>query len=146
MILGKINRESPENVYRYILNKEGATITNGLPVSLVHASTDGVKGVIANAAADYTGFQGVAIGDIANNDYGKIQMSGFVNSVLISHIGSSVTINAGDPLVPAPSGFFSGAPSYAAGGLKYGFVSNGPTVIQLSNGSGYASMLIKSLI
>lgn len=142
MQFARINKTGQENVYRVVLNVEGATITTGLPVSLVNTSTDGVSAVNANAAADYTGFIGVAVQDIANNDYGRVQIGGFVNSVLISNVGSSVTINAGDPLVPAPAGFFSGAPTYAAGGLKFGFASNTPPVA-VSAASQYASMLIK---
>lgn len=142
MQFSKLNREGAENVYRTIKNVEGATITTGLPVSLVNTSTDGVAAVIANAAADYTGFTGVAVDDIANNDYGRIQISGFVNSILVSHVGSSVTINAGDPLVPSPSGFFSGAPTYANSGFKFLFASNVPVAV---SASAYASGLIKSL-
>lgn len=142
MIFQQLNRTDAENVYRIVKNVEGATITTGLPVSLVNTSTDGVSAVIANAAADYTGFIGVANQDIANNDYGRVQISGFVNSILLSHVGTSITINAGDPLVPAPSGFFSGAPTYANSGFKFLFASNVPVAV---SGSAYASGLIKTV-
>lgn len=142
MQLPKLNRDQAENVYRVVKNVEGATITTGLPVSLVNTSTDGVSGVIANAAADYPGFIGVAVQDIANNDYGRIQIGGFVASVLLSNVGSSLTINANDPLVPSPAGFFSGAPTYANSGLKALFASNVPVAM---SASAYASGLIKVL-
>lgn len=142
MIFQQLNRTDAENVYRVVKNVEGATITTGLPVSLVNTSTDGVNAVIANAAADYTGFIGVAVQDIANNDYGRVQISGFVNSVLLSHVGSSITINAGDPLVPAPSGFFSGAPTYANSGFQFLFASNVPVAV---SAGAYASGLIKTV-
>lgn len=138
----QLNRTDAENVYRIVKNAQGATITTGLPVSLVHTSTDGVKAVIADAAADSTGFVGVAVQDIANNDFGRVQVSGFVNSILISHVGSSITVNAGDPLVPAPSGFFSGAPTYANSGFKFLFASNVPVAV---SAGAYASGLIKGL-
>lgn len=138
----KLNRDSAENVFRTVLNMQGATITTGLPVSLVHTSTDGVGGVLADAAADYTGFVGVSTKDIANNDYGLVQISGFVNSILLSHVGSSITITDKDPLVPAPSGFFSGAPTYANSGFKYLFASNVPVAV---SASAYASGLFKML-
>lgn len=137
-----LNRDGAENVFRTVLNVQGATITTGLPVSLVNTSTDGVSGVIADAAADYTGFVGVAIQNIANNDYGRIQTSGFVASILLSHVGTSITINAGDPLVPSPSGFFSGAPTYANSGFKYLFASNTPAAV---SAGAYASGLIKTV-
>jgi hypothetical protein len=139
-----LNRTGNENVYRNVLNVEGATITTGLPVSLANTSNDGVSAVIANATADYPGFIGVAVQDIANNDYGKIQVGGFVNSVLVSSIGSSATVNALDPLVPSPSGFFSGAPTYANSGFKWLQASNTPAVA-ISAGGQYASGLIKGL-
>lgn len=142
MQFSKLNRDRAENVYRVVKNVEGATITTGLPVSLVNTTTDGVNAVISNAAGDHPGFIGVANSDIANNDYGRIQIGGWVASVLLSHVGSSITINANDPLVPSPSGFFSGAPTYANSGFKGLFASNGPVAV---SASAYASALIKVL-
>lgn len=147
MQLSKLNFDKPENVYRAILNAEGATITTGYPVSLINTSTDGVKGVIANAAADYPGFVGVAVQDIPNNNYGRIQISGFVNSVLLSNAGTSITINANDPLIPSPAGFysnagFSGNGAYTLCGFKVVFASNVPVAV---SASGYASGLIKNI-
>ena len=140
MLFKKLNRTDAENIYRVVLNAQGATITTGLGASLVHTSTDGIKAVIADAAADNVGFTGVATRDIANNDYGLVQVNGFVNSVLLSHVGSSITINANDPLVPGPSGFFSGAPTYANSGFIYLFASNVPVAV---SAGAYASGLIK---
>lgn len=138
----KLNRSDAENVYRTVKNVQGATITTGLPVSLINSSTDGVNAVISDAAADHPGFIGVALGDIANNDYGRVQIGGFVNSILLSNVGTSITINANDPLVPSPGGFFSGAPTYANSGLRALFASNVPPAI---SGAAYASGLIKVL-
>jgi hypothetical protein len=142
MQLTKLNRENAENVFRTVLNVEGATITTGLPVSLVNTSTDGVKAVIANATADYPGFIGISLQDIANNDYGRIQLSGFVNSILLSNAGTSITINAGDPLVPSPAGMYSGAPTYANSGFKFALASNVPVAV---SASAYVSGLIKGI-
>lgn len=142
MQIQKLNRTGAENVIRIVNNVEGATITTGLPVSLVNTSTDGVNAVIANAAADYPGFIGFATQDIPNNDYGKVQIGGFVNSILISNAGTSITINAGDNLVPAPAGAFSAAPTYANSGFKVVLASNTPVAV---SGVGYASGLIKVL-
>lgn len=138
----KLNRDGAENVYRTVYNQEGATITTGLPVGLVNTSTDGVNAVIANAAADYPGFIGVAVRDIPNNDYGLVQVSGWVASILISNVGSSITINANDPLVPSPAGFFSGAPTYANSGFKFLSASNLPVAV---SAAAYASGLIKGI-
>ena len=138
----QLNRDGAENVFRVVKNVQGATITTGRAVSLVNTSTDGVNAVISDAAADHPGFIGIAVEDIANNDYGRIQIGGFVASVLLSHVGTSITINAGDPLVPGPAGLFSGAPTYANSGFKALFASNVPVAI---SASAYASGLIKVL-
>ncbi len=143
MFFQQLNRKDADNVYVSVYNVEGATITTGRAVALaVGASNDGVNAVIANAAADYPGFIGIAQKDIPANDYGLIQVSGFVNSVLISNVGSSITINAGDPLVPAPGGMFSAAPTYANSGFTWLFASNVPVAV---SASGYVSGLIKML-
>ena len=138
----KLNRDGAENVYRTVYNQEGATITTGLPVSLKNTSTDGIAATIANAAADFPGFIGVATQDIPNNDYGLVQISGFVNSILLSNEGSSITINAGDPLVPAATGFASAAPTYANAGFKFLTASNVPVAV---SAAAYASGLIKGI-
>lgn len=143
MLFQKINRTSPENVYVSVTNYEGATITTGLPVAwATGTSNDGVGAVIANAAGDYPGFIGVAFRDIPRNGYGLVQTSGWIASVLVSNAGTSITINAGDPLVPAPAGFYSAAPTYANSGFKYVIASNVPVAV---SAAAYASGIIKSV-
>lgn len=109
----KLNREGAENVYRTVQNVQGATITTGYPVSIkpTAASIDGVQAVISDAAADHLGFIGFAKEDIANNDYGLVQTNGLVNSVLLSNAGSSITVTAGDLIIPAPVGMYSFNPA-----------------------------------
>lgn len=142
MQIQTINRDNSEKVFVTAKNVEGATISAGLPVArALGVSNDGVNSVIANAAADYPGFIGVAVADIPNNEYGRIQVSGFVNSVLLSNVGTSVTINVGDPLVPAAGGFFSGAPTYANSGFKWLVAaSNVPAAVSAAS---YVSALIR---
>lgn len=140
-----LNRDLPEKVFVSVWNVEGATITTGRPVSLkpAAASMDGVEAVIANAAGDMPGFIGVAVEDIANNDYGLVQIAGFVNSVLISNEGSSITINAGDPLVPAAAGFASAAPTYANSGFRWvQAASNVPAAV---SAAAYVSGMIRMI-
>lgn len=109
----KLNREGAENVYRTVKNVEGATITTGLPVSIkpTAASLDGISAVWSNAAGDHLGFIGIAVQDIANNDYGLVQTNGLVNSILLSHAGTSITITAGDLIIPNAVGFYSFNPA-----------------------------------
>lgn len=138
-----VNKDLSEKVYIGIKNVEGATMTVGLPVAYVlGTSNDGVNAVIANAAGDYPGFIGVVVKNIANNDYGQVQISGFVNSILLSNVGSSITINAGDPLVPAAAGFFSAAPTYANSGFRWIAASNVPVAV---SAAAYASGLIRMI-
>jgi hypothetical protein len=142
MILPALNRSLSEKVFVSVYNIEGSTITTGLGVAY-HTlnSMDGVNAQLSNGGTnDYQGFIGVAVKDIANNDYGLVQVQGYVNSILLSNVGSSLTINAGDPLVPAPAGFFSGAPTYANSGFKFVFASNVPVAV---SGAAYASGLMK---
>lgn len=135
------NREKSEKVFINIKNIEGATITTGLPVAYAQGtSMDGVGAVIANAAADFPGFIGVAIRDIPNNEYGQIQTIGYVDSILISNVGSSLTIAVGSPLVPAAAGFFSAAPTYANSGFKWIAAQNVPVAV---SAAAYASGLIR---
>lgn len=141
MQLSKVNRDQAEKVFMNVKNVEGATITAGLPVAFaLGVSNDGVNAVIANAAADYPGFLGVATRDIANNDYGQVQISGFVGSILLSNVGTSITINQGDPLVPSPAGFFSGAPTYANSGFRWIAANGVPAAV---SAAAYISGLIR---
>lgn len=143
MIISRVNRDKTDKVFVSVQNVAGSTLTTGLGVSYqVATSNDGVNAVLANAAGTYPGFVGVAVKDIAVNDYGLVQIAGFVNSVLLSNVGTSITINAGDPLVPAPSGFFSGAPTYANSGFRWVFASNVPVAVSAQS---YASGLIRMI-
>ena len=118
MLFKRLNREGAENVFRTVYNVEGATMTTGRAASLINTSTDGVNAVIANAAGDYVGFIGFATKDIANNDYGLVQVNGLVNSILLSNAGTSITVTANDCLIPAPAGAYSAAaPTYANAGF-----------------------------
>jgi len=142
MIFQRLNRSDPEKVYMAVQNKEGATVTTGRPVSLRNTSCDGITVVVANAAGDYPGFCGVAHKDIANNDYGIVTVSGWVDSILLSNAGTSVTVNALDPLIPAPAGMYSGVPTYAASGFKFVIASNVPVAL---SAAGYCSGVIRML-
>ena len=141
MLFQRVNRTDQEKVFVVVTNAQGATLTTGLPVAwATGASNDGKLVVKADAAADYQGFIGIAVQDIANNDEGRVQIGGFCNSILLSNAGTSVTINAGDPLVPAPAGMYSAAPTYANSGFKYVIASNVPVAL---SAAAYASGIIR---
>ena len=143
MQIQTVNRKLPEKVYISVKNVEGATITAGLPVAYcLTTSNDGISATIANGATDYPGFLGVCLKDTPNNDYARIQTAGFVDSILISNAGTSITSNAGDPLVPSPAGFFSAAPTYANSGFRWISASNVPVAVSAAH---YASGIIRML-
>lgn len=148
MLFAKTNRASSEVVRQSIKNVQGATITTGLPVAYAGTnSLDGVSAVLADAAADYPRFAGVALSDIPNNDYGLIQVNGYVGSMLLSHTATSVTINAGDPLVPI-SGMFgsAAAPTWANGGFRWVIAASNVPAVALSAAGQYCSGLIRNVI
>ena len=98
MMFQRVSRTNPERVYIVVQNVSGSTLTAGYScVFDVSASVDGVR-VTQASAADLQAFAGVADEDIANNDYGRIQIYGYRSSAYIySSTGSSV---AGDILSP----------------------------------------------
>lgn len=115
-----------ERGFMTIKNVEASSLTTGYLVALrvgTGASFNGTNAVRAAAAgtADLPAFIGVAVQDIASNNYGLVQTYGPTASVAISNVGTSITINVGDPIVPggAAGTGFSLAPTYAASGFKY---------------------------
>lgn len=123
-----------ERAFMTVKNSVNASITLGSGVVLAisgNASFDGTQTVLSasGTAANLPGFLGVAAQTIPTTAYGLIQIFGNIASVLISNVGTSVTINAGDPLVPSPAGglLSSGVPTYAASGFNWIITSNAPT-------------------
>ena len=147
MMFKKLNREGSEQVFRTIYNVQGATITTGYPVSVkpAAASLDGVNAVIDDAAADHLGFIGFAVKDIANNDYGLVQTNGLVNSVLLSNAGTSITITAGDLIIPGPKGMYSFDPAviYSGNGAH---LYNYKHVVAVDSATVSAAGYIRGLI
>lgn len=108
-----------------IKNVDGATITTGMGVCFVvsGASIDGVNAV-KSTAANQKGFTGIAEEDIPVNGYGVVCVAGFTNSVLISNVGTSITVTAGDTLINAAVAgtFFSSITGQAMSTLLYKYV------------------------
>lgn len=110
MLFKRISRASPEVVFVVAKNVSGGTLTAGYAcVWDTGASADGVRVTQATTAA-LQAFAGCADSDIANNDYGLIQVYGYRSSVRIySSTGSSAagdnlgTVNAQFGLLPATS-------------------------------------------
>lgn len=121
-----INRSDAERVEIIVKNVDGSgSLTTGMGVALVMAgaSTDGISAVKL-AAAGQRGFSGVARQDIPINGFGLVTAWGLANSVLLSHVGTSLVITAGDTLKPgaAAGTFFSSLVPEAFSTLLYKYV------------------------
>lgn len=138
MIIQQLNRVDPERVQLQVKNVDGGgSITTGLGVSFPQtgASIDGIS-VVKTTAALARGFIGVAVQDIAINGFGLVTAWGYVNSVQISNVGTSITITAGDHLkVSGIAGqFFSSILDEATSTQYYKWVTAATTVpVDLSN-------------
>lgn len=102
MQIQQINRTDAEKVFIIVKNVDGTgSMTTGLGVCLVPAgaSIDGVSAV-QSTAATWKGFVGYANRDIAINSYGLVQSFGYVASVQVSGVGTSITVTAGNYLKP----------------------------------------------
>ena len=96
MLFKRISRSNPEVAYIVVQNVSGSTLTAGYScVFDVGASTDGVR-VTQASSTDLQAYAGVADNDIANNDYGLIQVYGYRSSVYI--YSSAGTSASGDEL------------------------------------------------
>lgn len=133
-MLWKHAARGDEKAFMTVKCVEASSITLGSGVAIkvaTGASFDGTSAVMTRSgtAGDLPGFIGVAVQDIASNAFGLIQTFGFCASVLLSNVGTSVTITFGDPLIPSPSAglLSSGAPTYAASGFGYVLISNPPS-------------------
>ena len=99
MLFKRINRTLADTVFMIVKNVSGSTITAGYScVFDLSTSVDGVR-VTQASAADLNAFAGVADQDIADSEYGRIQIWGYRSSALIYH--TSVAFVAGDVLGPS---------------------------------------------
>ena len=151
MLIQQLNRTDAERVQMMVKNVDGSgSIMTGWGVmfATAGASIDGVSSVKSTAAA-IKGFVGVATQDIAINGFGLVTAWGYVNSVQISNVGSSITITAGDTLIPgAVAGtFFSSITAQAMSTLLYRYVVAAATVpVDLSNlNQSYLPGIVKAL-
>lgn len=126
--------QGDEKVFITAKNSAGTSITLGYAVALAisgTASFDGTQVVLAvsGTAANLPGFLGIAAATIPNTSYGLVQIYGNIASVLISNLGTSITITAGDPLIPSAvaGALASAVPTYAASGFNWVICSNPPT-------------------
>ena len=133
-MLFKQTAQGDERAFMTVKNSAGSSITLGYAVALAisgTASFDGTQVVLAasGTAANLPGFLGIAATTIPNTSYGIIQIYGNIASVLVSNMGTSITLTAGDPLIPSTvaGALFSAVPTYAASGFNWVICSNPPS-------------------
>jgi len=150
MLIQQLNRRDHERIQVSVKNVDGSgSITTGLGVALVSAgaSIDGISSV-KYAAGNVAGFIGVATQDIAINDFGNVTAFGFVNSVVISNVGTSITVTRGDILKPgAVAGtFFSSLTPQAMSTILYKYViaATTPTAISAA-AEAYVSGIVRAI-
>jgi hypothetical protein len=143
-----------ERAFQTAKNTSGVSITLGYGATLAisgTASFDGTQIVLSNSAtaSNLPGFLGIAAANIPTGQFGLLQIYGNALSVLVSMQSTSITINAGDPLIPSPlaGGFSSAVPSYAASGFNWIICSNPPTntISALATAVTYVSGYLRCL-
>lgn len=98
MLFKRLNRDQPEQVFVVVENNEGATIVKDQTVQIDHTTdVDGVKSRDLDSGALYC-FQGVADADIADGEFGLVQVYGYRSSSQL--LLTDTTQAAGLPLVP----------------------------------------------
>lgn len=109
MLIQQLNRTDAEKIQLMVKNVDGSgsiTTGYGAMLAMAGASIDGISATKVTGAG-VKGFCGVATQDIAINGFGLVTAWGFVNSVQISNVGTSITITAGDTLrIAAVAGTF----------------------------------------
>jgi len=150
MQIQQLNRTNSEVVKVLFKNVDGGgSITTGMGVSWCQAgaSIDALSAVLY-AAANQEGFIGVSESDVPINGYGFATCWGLANSVLISHVGSSITITAGDFLKPGavPGTFFSSLTDQAVSTLFYRYVIAASTPVAVSTmAQSYCKGLVRAI-
>lgn len=126
-----VNRNDPDYLRIAVKNVDGGgSITTGYGVRLVTtaASFDGLA-VVQSTAAAIKDFHGIVVKDIPINGFGKATTYGYVASVAISNVGTSITVTAGNTLIPGAVGgtFFSSITDAAMTTVLNKYVVTGQT-------------------
>ena len=85
----QVNRTSPDKVYTTIRNVDGDSITAGMCARYLggvdtEVSADGISAIKLDSNAAWQYFAGVAITDIASDEYGIVQSWGYSENVSMS--------------------------------------------------------------
>lgn len=131
MDIQAINRNDPESIrVAFKAVDGGSSITTGYGIGLVTsaASFDGISSV-QSTAANIKNFYGIVARDVPINGFGKATVYGYAASVVISNVGTSITVTAGDTLKPgAVAGtFFSSLTDAAMTTVLNKYIVSGQT-------------------
>lgn len=121
MMFPAVNRSDAETVFMIVYNVAGATITANYPAVWDIATSDGVR-VSKPATATLSLLVGLANRDIADSNYGTVQVYGYRASGYMTN-DTSVAVAAGDIMIPVNAQWYL-ARSAASDG-KSGFVYAG---------------------
>lgn len=146
MLFKRISRSSAETVFVVAKNVSGSTATAGYHVVWdVGASADGVRVTQADTA-DLNAYAGIADSDIADGEYGLLQVYGYRSSAYIySSAGSSVAgttydvINGEWGVTPDTSGASSGT------NKAFGFMCAAVTASSSSQYHTTAAVFVRAL-
>jgi hypothetical protein len=144
MFSHQVNRTDADKVFTVVHNVDGASITTGHGVRYVggvgadNASADGIQAVKINAAGDCFNFAGIAAQDIADTEYGLVQCWGYVDSIMLSHEGTSITVGSEtfgkEILVPGPPNG-----TWTSGQTPQGLSTFGWKYVQIWNTAGVSA-------
>lgn len=131
MDIQAINRNDPESIrVAFKAVDGGSSITTGYGIGLVTSavSFDGISSV-QSTAANIKNFYGIVARDVPINGFGKATVYGYAASVVISNVGTSITVTAGDTLKPgAVAGtFFSSLTDAAMTTVLNKYIVSGQT-------------------
>jgi hypothetical protein len=102
MDIQTVNRNDAESIRVAFKNVDGGgSITTGYGIALATSavSFDGLSSTRSTAAL-IRDFFGVVAKDTPINGFGKATVYGYAASVVISNVGTSITVTAGNSLIP----------------------------------------------
>lgn len=147
MQIQQVNRNDAEKVYVAFRNVSGSgSITVHEPVCLA-VDGNSVNGLnaVPPAAASIKAWIGIADSTVAINGYGRAQAFGYRDSIKVSNETTSITITAGDALIPVAGqvGLSSvGGVTLAYTNMPYAIAAE---TITLSQGQVYIKGIIRAL-
>jgi hypothetical protein len=132
MDIQMINRNDVDYIRVAFKNVDGGgSITTGYGIRIIDsaASFDGLSAVQSTAAA-IKNFNGIVVRDTPINGFGKATVWGYAASIVLSNVGTSITVTAGNTLIPgAVAGtFFSSVTDAAMTTLLNKYTVAGQTV------------------